>query len=317
MKDRKSTFIFLLSGLILITYLSDSFAQDRSAYRKNNLNQKGRTGLLVFSGYYGFWLGVVPHLVWDTGYMVNNGKKIPLGPLITTPTTLIFTYYLTKNKPVTYTQTSLISLGGHWGSWQGIGWPMVLDKKKEVVIGTGAIAGLLGIGGGVLLGNTNLFSEGGAALTHSSMFMGTWFGYVAGELFDLQSPALMQNMLLTSNVFMLSTGILFNKTDFKRGNVMRLNALIYGNASIAWLLYFIYSVENEKYNYDHKTAVAIAGAGSMLGIIGATINVSWFTEKMPVVRMGDNFNIEPCIIRYTDSLQKRKIIPAAGLRFIF
>jgi hypothetical protein len=307
--------LFCLCLVLLESDYSQTLAQTFTA--TGRLNQKGRTGLLVFSGYYGFWLGVVPHLVWDTGYIVNKGKRLPLGPLITTPTSLILTYYLTKNKPVTYTQTSLISLGGHWGTWQGVGWPIVLDKEKETIIGTGALAGLVGIGGGMLLGNTDLFSEGGAALTHSSVFMGAWFGYVAGELFDLNSTELIQNMLVTSNVFMLSTGILFNRTNFKRSNVFRLNGLIYGNATIAWLLYFIYAVENKNYDYDHKTAMVVAGAGSVLGIIGATMDVFNLSEKIPRTRLEDHFKIEPCIIPYTNPLRERKIMPGGGLQFSF
>jgi hypothetical protein len=310
-------FIAVLFGLLSPCCVSQPVIQDRPAVSGKRLDQKGRTGLLVFSGYYGFWLGVVPHLLWENTLIESKGKNLALGPLITTPAALITTYYLTKNRPITRTQTSLITMGGHWGTWQGLGWTAAAGMEKEAIVATGAVAGLVCIGGGVLAGQTDLFSEGGAALVHSSMFMGAWFGYVTAELLDLDEKDLLTNMLLASDVFMLSSGILFSKTSFKRNKVIRLNGTIYGGALIAWCTYLIYSVENEKDDYDHDTAVAIAGAGSLLGIIGSTIDLSMFSEKNSPARFGEKLIIGPSFTWYTDSVHERKLLPGAEIRMIF
>lgn len=86
-------------------------------FKGSLIDQSGRTELLIFSGYYGLWLGIATPISLEA----DSPEAFGLGLLLGGPVSLGIAYQLTKDANVSEGKATVISLGGHLGTWQGIG----------------------------------------------------------------------------------------------------------------------------------------------------------------------------------------------------
>lgn len=79
------------------------------------MDRSGRTDLLIFSGYYGVWLGIATPIALDASSPEAYGAGFLLGG----PLSLLLTHQATKNANVSKGKATIISLGGHLGILAG------------------------------------------------------------------------------------------------------------------------------------------------------------------------------------------------------
>jgi hypothetical protein len=253
--------------LVLLNFKSDLIARTPE---KSTLDQSGRTGIMIFSGYYGFWLGMMSYQAWAIKLKIKSrqeGKYIPVMPFITTPAALVATHYLTKNRTITQAQTTIISLGAHLGTWQGAGWAAVADRSSKNQLSISTFAGIAGIGAGLLTNQYIKFTPGGATLTHSAMFWGAWFGLVYGALNTHKGDAILSDMLIGSDILIPVAAILIKNSRICRKDVYGINSLGYVTGVLSWLAYFLATSNNIKQNYNSHTAITLTCLGSVAGIV--------------------------------------------------
>jgi hypothetical protein len=84
-------------------------------FRGSLIDRSGRTELLIFSGYYGLWLGIATPISLEA----DSPQAFAMGLLLGGPVSLWMAYELTKDANISDAKATLISLGGHFGTWQG------------------------------------------------------------------------------------------------------------------------------------------------------------------------------------------------------
>jgi hypothetical protein len=319
---RKTVLIFICTVFIInMEYISEVQAQIPDTQKKPPLDQGGRTGIIIFSGYYGFWLGMMSYQAWAIKLKMKSrqeGKYIPVMPFITTPAALVATYFITKNRSITQAQTTIISMGAHLGTWQGTGWAAVADRSSKSQLSMGTFAGIAGIGAGLLTNHYIKFTAGGATFTHSAMFWGAWFGLVYGVFNSHKGDSILSDMLIGSDLLIVTTAILLKNSMISRKDVYGINAAGYVTGALSWLAYFLIASENIKDNYDGHTALAITCLGSAVGLTFGYLKSS---EETATNHYGSEtgkpeWNIIPQL-KYQYHGDKNSLVPAICLHFSF
>jgi hypothetical protein len=311
-------FVFMMN----IKYISAIEEQIPDTQKKTPLDQSGRTGVMIFSGYYGFWLGMMSYQAWAIKLKMKSrqeGKYIPVMPFITIPAGLISTHFLTKNRSITQAQTTIISMGAHLGTWQGTGWAAVADRSSKSQLSIGTFAGIAGIGAGLLTNHYIKFTAGGATFTHSAMFWGAWFGLVYGVLNSDKGDAILSDMLIGSDLLIFTTAILLKNSKISRKDVYGINAAGYVTGVLSWLAYFLITSEKIKDDYDGHTALAITCLGS---VVGLTFGYWRSIEKTATNYYGSKtrkpgLNIIPQLKYQYHADNKNSFVPAICLHFSY
>ena len=273
-------------------------------FKGSLFSQAGRTELLIFSGYYGLWLGIATPIWLEA----DSPEVFGLGLLLGGPLSLGIAYELTKDANISEGKATIISLGGHLGTWQGIGWGIVADKEAESVIGLGEVCGLAGIGAAILLANDIDFSEGHAALTSSGLQWGAWFGLVFGEIADHDGDEVLRDMLLGSNIAILSTGVLTKDVTMSQARVRLINLGGVLGTVAGFGIDLLTQVD------EASTALAIAGAGSVAGLVVTTNLTKNYDRGKELYQSKLEF---PKFTLVQNPHNKRKPIPAIGFQFDF
>jgi len=96
---------------------------------------------------------------------------------------------LTRNAKITDGQSSLISFGGTWGTWQGYGLSILLDKHDDrKTLTAGAMAGgILGLITTAGVTRKMDISTGDASLISSGGLWGAWFALMFSALAEIKS----------------------------------------------------------------------------------------------------------------------------------
>ena len=89
----------------------------------------GRVELRVWSTLYGGWLG----LAIPAALGVDDPEPYGLGLLVGGPAGFLAGRMIAGSRDITEGQARAITLGGTWGSWQGLGWAQVLDLGGESI----------------------------------------------------------------------------------------------------------------------------------------------------------------------------------------
>lgn len=234
------------------------------------LDQTGRTDLLIFSGYYGIWLGIATPIFLEASSAEAYGAGLLLGG----PLALTYTHYVTKNASISKGKAAIISLGGHLGTWQGIGWAGVSDAEGENIVGMGELGGLAGIAIATLLANKIDFSEGHATLTSSGLQWGAWYGLVWAGISGDEGKDLLSDMLIGSDLFVLGTGFAAKDVKMSRARVRLIN--LGGALGIVFGFGINLLVKPE----ETSTVMAIAGLGSVGGLaLGTTLTKDYDKGK--------------------------------------
>jgi hypothetical protein len=222
----------------------------------------GRVELQVWSTVYGLWLGVaVPAALGADG-----SEAYGAGLLVGGPAGFFAGRALTRNRDITDGQARAYTLGGSWGTWQGLGWANVADASTEGTFAAMVLGGLGGIGIGAALADRPISSAATTAASFGSLW-GTWFGVAGGVLLDLEGDALLTAALLGGNAGLAGSALTFPSWRMSR-NRQRLISIAgvlggLGGAGID----LIVQPDNR------KVAIAIPLVGSVAGLaLGA-----WFT----------------------------------------
>ena len=128
------------------------FAEDRKrrleelnlpSIRRKKIDQSGRIESVVFSTLYSTWLGV------GSARLANaeSEKAVAAGMMIGAPAGLLTSLTLTRNARLSKGQAALINFSGYWGTWQGYGLAILLDRNddEKTMISSAMAGGLLGI----------------------------------------------------------------------------------------------------------------------------------------------------------------------------
>jgi hypothetical protein len=191
------------------------------------IDQSGRTDVMVFAGYYGVWLAIGIPIAFD----VDSAEGFAAF-LLTVPAASVYVAHLaTKNKSVTDADAEMVSLGGWFGTWQGVGWSAFVDKESEDVVGVGVVGGLAGIGIAGLVNAKTELSEGHAALMGSANWWGTWLGLLAGAGANSEgedSDNILASALVGSVAAVTATAALGSGTplDQRRVRYMNLGGIV-------------------------------------------------------------------------------------------
>ena len=273
-------------------------------FRGSLIDRSGRTELLIFSGYYGLWLGIATPI----SLQAESPQAFSLGLLLGGPASLWITHGLTQNANVSHGKATIISLGGHLGTWQGLGWAAVADQEAVNVIRFGEISGLMGILAAAHLSNRIEFGEGHAALTSSGLQWGAWFGLVLAAVVDHDGDDLLRDMLLGSDIAVLGTGFLTQDVRMSQIRVRLINlGGVVGTV-------FGFGVDLLIEADEASTIFGIAGIGSIAGLAAAvnlTKNydqeraISWTRLELPQFSLIQN------------PQNREEMIPVVGFRLDF
>jgi len=223
------------------------------------LDQRGRTDLLVFSGYYGLWLGVAIPVVFES----ESAQAYAAGLLLAPPICIVAANAATKEANIPQGQATIISLGGRLGTWQGIGWSAMSDADGNTTVGAGVLAGLGGIAAAIPVAKAGGFSEGHAAIMNSALYWGSWFGAVFGVLAnhdETQDHGILPDMLIASDTAILGAGIAARNVRLSKGRMRLINLAGVLGTAMGFGVDLLFEVDNE------EPVFAIAGAGSIAGL---------------------------------------------------
>ena len=168
----------------------------------------GRRELLIFSGYYGLWLGLATPLAAEADSPVPYGLGLLIGPAAS----IFLAHELTKDAVIGRGRALMIAFGAHFGTWQGLGWSLYANATDDGgedsnFLVTGEAAGLVGLGAAALLTSAVDYSAGQAELVSSAMMWGTWFGVVAASLSEGEDSRYLSMALLGSDIASLGSMI--------------------------------------------------------------------------------------------------------------
>lgn len=273
-------------------------------FKGSLIDRSGRTELLIFSGYYGLWLGVATPI----SLQAESPQAFSMGLLLGGPASLWIAHGLTQNANVSRGKATIISLGGHLGTWQGIGWAAVADQEAINVIRFGEISGLAGIGAAAHLSNRIEFSEGHAALTSSGLQWGAWFGLVLAAVVDHEGDDLLRDMLLGSDIAILGTGFLTKDVGISQARVRLINlGGVVGTV-------FGFGVDLLIEADEASTIFGIAGIGSIAGLVAAANLTKNYDQDRALSRAKLEI---PQFSLIQNSQNKEEIIPRIGFRLDF
>jgi hypothetical protein len=218
--------------------------------------QDGRTELLIFSGYYGLWLGVATPIALEA----ESRESIAAGLLLGGPAAFYLTSRLTRDTELSRGRAAMIRLGGHLGTWQGLGWAANGDGDGHDIVAAGELAGLAGIAGAVALTHSVNFTEGHAEIASSGLPWGAWFGSVVAVIAGHEDDDAIRDMLIGSDLLVLGAGIAAHGVEASRTRVRLVN--------LAGVLGGVFGLGIDLLSHvdDEETAIGIAGLGSLAGL---------------------------------------------------
>ena len=169
------------------------FARDRRrrleelnlfSIKRKKIDQSGRIESVIFSTLYSTWLGIGSARLAKA----DSGKAAAAGMMIGAPVGLLTSLALTRNAKLSRGQAELINFSGYWGTWQGLGLAIILDKNddEKTMISGAMTGGLLGILTTSILTRKIDLSLGDASLIHYGGLWGTWLSFLAGLVADIE-----------------------------------------------------------------------------------------------------------------------------------
>ncbi len=198
------------------------FAEDRKrrleqlnlpSIRRKKIDQSGRIGTVVFSTLYSTWLGIGTARLADE---TDNAKSIAAGMMIGAPAGLLTSLVATRNAKLTRGQSALINLSGSWGTWQGLGWAILIseDDGEKPLISSTMVGGLSGVIATSVLTRKIDPSLGDMAIINYGALWGTWLSLCAGQVAGVEGGnELLAWTLIGGNLGMTAMASLSPKID--------------------------------------------------------------------------------------------------------
>ncbi|MBI5869196.1 MAG: hypothetical protein HZB43_13065 [candidate division Zixibacteria bacterium] len=276
------------------------------------LDQSGRTDVLVFSGYYGVWAGIAIPVCLNS----HSSEVYALGLLTGAPGALLLTSRLTRDAELGRGRASVITLGGHLGTWQGLGWGGVSGWDERGVVAAGLVGGLVGITGATLWTRDVYITEGHGSLMSSSMNWGAWFGLTTAVVAGLEDDNVLRAALIGSDVLVVTAGIAARNVHMSRGRVRLISLMGLVGTVAGFGLDALVNVD------DGKVVMAVAGLGSVTGLLlGARITRDYDAGKdlasASPNRSKTSWTLSPQLTLAADPVSPSRFIPMAGFRLSF
>ena len=289
----------------------DALAGPRRAviYPGALLDQRGRTDLIVFSGYYGLWLGTAIPIAFEA-----EDAQVFAAGLLSVPTAcVLIAVNATRNAPIPSGQATIISLGGHLGTWQGLGWSALGEADGSEVVATGVAAGLAGIALAIPLSNAVEFSEGHAQIMNSALYWGGWFGAVEAVVTsrdEKNENSPLVDMLIASDVAVLATGIAAKNARLSKSRMRLINLCgVLGTAFGGGIILLTETGSEE-------AAMGVLGLGSVAGLIVGVNATKNHDAGKDLVMGGRGPTVDP-VLAMRSAGARRASIPTAGIRVSF
>lgn len=204
---------------------------DEEGRARVRLEENGDVELLVWSTVYGGWLGVaVPAMLG-----ADAAEAYGLGLLVGAPVGFLSARAYGSGRTITDGHARAITLGGTWGTWQGLGWAQVLElgsdcfrdgsgqefcedsPSAEATFASMVGLGLVGIGVGGLVANRSDVTAGTSTLANVGALWGSAYGLAGGLIADVDdSDSLWALTLVGGNVGLASMALLGPDWDVSR-----------------------------------------------------------------------------------------------------
>ena len=151
--------------------------------RLQKVDQSGRIESVIFGSLYSAWLGVGAARLANA----DSAKAAAAGMMIGIPVGLLTSLALTKNARLSDGQAALINSSAYWGTWQGYGMAILLDKNddEKTMIGGAMSGGLLCMFAASALTRKIDLSPGDASLINYGGLWGTWLTFMGGLAAEL------------------------------------------------------------------------------------------------------------------------------------
>ena len=253
------------------------FAEDRRqrleqlnlpSIRRKKIDQSGRVGTVVFSTLYSTWLGIGTARLADE---TDNAKSIATGMMIGAPAGLLTSLVATRNAKLTRGQSALINFSGVWGTWQGLGWAILIDEDddEKSLIRSTMIGGLSGILATSILTRRIDPSLGDMAIINYGALWGTWLSLCAGQVADVEDgDELLAWTLIGGNLGMTAMALLSPNIDITpaRANWINLGGVI-GTTVASGIVTII-----AESDISEESAFATLMVGGIAGLITGIYN---------------------------------------------
>ena len=234
--------------------------------RRKKIDQSGRVGTVVFSTLYSTWLGIGTARLADE---TDNAKSIATGMMIGAPAGLLISLAATRNAKLTRGQSALINLSGSWGTWQGLGWAIVIDEDdgEKPLISGAMIGGLSGILTTSVLTRKIDPNLGDMRIINYGALWGTWLSLCAGRVAGLpEDNKLLAWTLIGGNIGAAAMASLSSKIDITpaRAHWINLGGVI-GTVVASGMVTIMGDA-------DESVTSAILMVGGIAGLITGTYN---------------------------------------------
>jgi len=229
--------------------------------RRKQIDQSGQIGTVVFSTLYSTWLGIGTARLIDH----EDGKKaVAAGMMIGAPAGLLTSLILTQDAKLTRGQSALINFSGYWGTWQGLGWAILIDEDEDekTLIRSAMAGGLLGILTTSVLTRRIDLSLGDASIINYGALWGTWLSFSAGIVANVEDgDKLLAGTLVGGNLGATVMASLSPKIDISlaRANLINLGGIV--GTLVASGVLLITQPETE------ESAFAVLMGGGIAGLI--------------------------------------------------
>ena len=267
------------------------FAEDRKqrleqlnlpSIRRKKIGQSGRVGTVVFSTLYSTWLGIgTARLIDET----DNAKSIAAGMMIGAPMGLLASLSATRNAKLTRGQSALISFGGTWGTWQGLGWAILIDEdddEKSLIKGA-MIGGLSSMLVTSVLTRKIDLNLGDMAIINYGALWGTWLSLCAGQVAGVEGgDELLAWTLIGGNLGMAAMASLSSKIDITPARAHWINlGGVFGTTVASGMVTII--AEDD---ISAEAAFATLMVGGIAGLITGIYN----TRQIPPPEAGERLS---------------------------
>lgn len=249
----------------------------RAAMPAGRRTRTGAVELQVWGTLYGLWLGVATPLIADA----DSPEPYGVGLLLGGPAGFFAARQYAHSRSLSDGQARAITWGGTWGTWQGLGWALVLDAGMDIqrecpvspndcfdvevgdntqeVVASMVAGGLVGIATGAILSRKTI-PAGLATTVNFGSLWGTWFGFAASYIADLEDDDLLAGTLIGGDAGLVATAVFGPGWHLSRNRARLisiggvLGGLVGGGLDLL--------VQPD----DEKVAMAIPLAGSIAGL---------------------------------------------------
>jgi hypothetical protein len=203
-------------------------------------------------------------------------KAVAAGMMIGAPAGLLTSLKLTQNARLTNGQAALINFSGYWGTWQGLGWAILMDENddEKTLISSAMAGGLLGLAATSALTRRIDLSLGDAGIINYGGLWGTWLSLCAGIVADVEDNDKLLGLVLTGgNLGAAAMAAISPKIEVSlaRASLINLGGIV--GTIVASGLLLITQPE------DEESAFAVLAAGGILGLYAGIFSTTSFDAK--------------------------------------